>query len=79
MALAFDLDTMADMELDGELFAFVFHHIFLPPKLPQGAEPNLPKLEPHLVNVVRHILGKFYPCYTTRLLARVRSCTERSE
>lgn len=55
----FDLDTPADMGLDGELFAFVFHHIFLPPKQPQKAELNLPKLEARLVKVVRDVLGQF--------------------
>lgn len=50
---------MASTELDEELFDFVLHHIFFPPKLPQRVELNMPKLESQLVRLVQDVLRKF--------------------
>jgi hypothetical protein len=47
------------MELDRELFVFIFHHLFFPPKLPQSQDENLRELESNLVRVVREHLRKF--------------------
>lgn len=47
------------MELDHELFMFIFYHMFFPPKLPQSEEENLWELESKLVLVVRDHLREF--------------------
>lgn len=47
------------MELDEEFFSFLFRHIFLPPKLPQGVENDLPNSESRLVVLVKTVLDEF--------------------
>ncbi|KAJ5124143.1 uncharacterized protein N7515_007968 [Penicillium bovifimosum] len=47
------------MDLDEELFSFVFHHIFFPKKLPQEAEEHLAQLEYRMVAVIQAVLQEF--------------------
>ncbi|KAJ5595016.1 uncharacterized protein N7459_001224 [Penicillium hispanicum] len=47
------------MELDEEFFSFLFRHIFMPPKLPQAVENNLPNSESRLVVLVKEALDEF--------------------
>ncbi|KGO72346.1 Protein of unknown function DUF3645 [Penicillium expansum] len=47
------------MDVDHDLSAFIFHHIFFPLKLPQEAENNLVELENCMVVVARDVLQDF--------------------
>lgn len=47
------------MDVDHDLSAFIFHHIFFPLKLPQEAENNLVELENCMVVVARDVLQEF--------------------
>lgn len=47
------------MDVDGDLSSFIFHHIFLPLRLPQEAESNLVHLENRMIVVIRGVLQDF--------------------
>lgn len=47
------------MRLDEDLFTFIFHHVFFPPKLPQTLDRNLPDLESKLLGVVQDVLQDY--------------------
>ncbi|KAJ5566052.1 hypothetical protein N7535_007690 [Penicillium sp. DV-2018c] len=47
------------MDLDEELFSFVFHHIFFPKKLPQEVEEHLDQLEHRMAEIIQAALQEF--------------------
>ena len=47
------------MQFDEEFFSFLFRHLFLPPKLPQSSENELPGLESRLLGVIHGVLVEF--------------------